>query len=234
MQSKGLFFAGPANFLILGSALFTIASWSEAKAQTTQQTCMDMGGGMISCQGMIFSDDAPVSTDGQRELGEAIGKLLFGDREKRFKREVGKMLAEGRCADAAKFAYESGRLSLGREIAESCARSSQPRQVEVTPETLPQALQQMAANARTPFQFDEITTVLEVEAIGKQLLFTALVDTEETEITEEARVQIQNVLCADGLSPSVLGAGGSIRVLFINSDGDNFGAVMITRQACGF
>jgi hypothetical protein len=58
--------------------------------------------------------------EGQRRLGEALGRLVFGDREKAFRIKVGKMLADGDCNGAARLALESGRLELGQSISETC------------------------------------------------------------------------------------------------------------------
>lgn len=237
---KSIIFAS----LFVAHPFLPIVGLQDASAQMTQQTCMDMGGGMTSCQGMTFGNSNSVDSssssnpsngdNGQGALAAGLGKLIFGDREGRFRREVGRMLAEGKCREAAAYAYESGRLELGSQIASSCPSAAQRSAPSITPENLEDNLQRLADNVRTPFQFDEITEITDVSAFGRQLLFTASIKTDENLISENSRRQITNYLCADNISPQLLGAGGSIRVVLHNNSGSELGAVMVNRSICGF
>lgn len=219
---------------------FSALNPNHANAQDSSTTCMDMGGGMVHCNTMDMSGSEQSDTQGQTELGRALGKLIFGDKEKRFKKKIGAMLAEGDCNGAAKYAYSEGRLELGNQIAGSCIppgqRSSTPVPPAIDPNNLEASLQSAAAsaNAKTPMPLDEITEITKVEAIGTQLLFTAVIDATGVAVTEEDRSRIASMICADSMSPSILGAGASVRFLYVEKSGREIGAVMVTRQTCGF
>jgi hypothetical protein len=222
--------ATAATAFIFALSLPTILGQSGAIAQTTSQTCMDMGGGMVSCQGRISDDQQ----DGQEVLGAAVGKLIFGDREKRFRKHIGAMLADGKCREAAEYAYREGRLEIGSQIAQSCGQPKDSGHSQMTPESLQNAVKRVADNANVPFQFDANTTVTRVDAVGTQLVFLVDLKTDQKAITDEARLGVSNFLCADEMSPTILGAGASMRVLFRNAGGSEVGAVMVNRAICGF
>jgi hypothetical protein len=222
--------AAAAATLFFGLSLLTIFGQSAALAQTTSQTCMDMGGGMVSCQGTISNDQQ----EGQEVLGNAVGKLLFGDREKRFRKQIGALLANGKCREAAEYAYREGRLEVGSQIAQSCEQPKNSGQTPMTSENLQNALKRVAHNADVPFQFDANTTVTRVDAVGTQLIFLVALKTDQKAITDEERLGVSNFLCADEMSPKLLGAGASMRVLFRNVGGSEVGAVMVNRAICGF
>ena len=203
----------------------------QVKAQVNHQTCMDMGGGMITCNGTTSGGpQQEQGGDGGAALGAALGRLIFGDPEERFRREVGRMLAEGRCRDAATFAYEEGRLELGSQIAQSCNQNSrgvdssvdQQGALDAKPTFKPgeesgvpvpielnleERLRFIASNVQTPVQFDDLTTITRVESIGAQLLFSAAYHTDANVLSNEERQGFVNVICADEMTPNLLAAG---------------------------
>ncbi|HTK34416.1 MAG TPA: hypothetical protein VL358_03905 [Caulobacteraceae bacterium] len=108
----------------------------EALAQSTS-TCMAMGPNMVHCDTMNMGpspesaprphpSDVQPDYEGQRRLGEAMHKLIFGDKEKAFRTKIGKMLAGGDCQGAARVALQDGRLELGQSIMATCRTNSTP------------------------------------------------------------------------------------------------------------
>lgn len=106
------------------SGVFTLAialQSGEAVAQSSTN-CMAMGSNMVHCDttNMAPPTSTPPDYEGQRRLGEAMHRLIFGDPEKAFRMKLGKMLADGECNGAARLALESGRLELGQSISDTC------------------------------------------------------------------------------------------------------------------
>ena len=104
---------------VFGLAVALYGSGALAQSSTN---CTAMGSGVVHCDTMDMSPPGNSSADyeGQRRLGEAMHKLLFGDPEKAFRIKVGKLMADGDCQGAARMAFESGRLELGQSISETC------------------------------------------------------------------------------------------------------------------
>lgn len=235
----------------------------QVHAQITHQTCMDMGGGMITCNGMVHGGNATTSSgsgqssgDSGTVLGSALGRLIFGDPEQRFRREVGRMLADGRCADAANFALREGRLELGSQIARSCTQAAPTTNSaigateapKVKPTATPQRLenlpapevsiedriQEMVRSANTPMRLDEITNIESVAAIERQLIFYASHNSSEGSIRSETRANFINSVCADSSIPNLFRLGVSIRLIARDMNNAEIGSVMVDRQTCGF
>lgn len=59
-------------------------------------------------------------------------------------------------------------------------------------------LREAAVTARTPVTIDNTTIISKVEAVGSQILLTATVNNEETNFSDEKRVNIINRICALG------------------------------------
>jgi hypothetical protein len=90
-------------------------------AQSTM--CMRMGPDMISCHGNGETGprhDTGQSDEGNAILGRAIGNLIAGNPEKRFRKKLGRLLADGDCRGAARLAFEDGRIELGAQISQTC------------------------------------------------------------------------------------------------------------------
>jgi hypothetical protein len=147
------------------------------------------------------------------------------------------MLAAGDCQGAAQFAFEKGRLELGQSIAQDCRPMQQiapnPAQAAYGTRDLPTYLRNTAANTKVPLKLDEITTVSKIEAVGSELLLTAVVATNETSISDADRSRLINNICAYKSSAPLLRAGASIRVVYLQQSGHQIGAAMATRQECG-
>lgn len=171
-------------------------------------------------------------------LGRGIGTLIARTRESSFKKKIGSMLASGDCEGAAQFALQKGRLDLGTSIAQACKPQSQlastANEQSVASDNIEAQLRRMATNTKTPVKVDDVTTVSKVEAIGSQLLLTAVVDKKDATISDAARSKLINEICAYKSSPPLLRAGASIRVVYFEPGGHQIGAAMATRQECGF
>lgn len=119
--------------LIFGLALTLSAG--KAEAQTTN--CVSMGGGMVHCDsigagGMSSSDCMAIGPNmatcnsiggggGEMASPVEIYRAIFGDKTKK---NISKMLANGDCGGAAKYAYQHNRLELGNEITRTCRSGS--------------------------------------------------------------------------------------------------------------
>lgn len=189
---------------------------------------------MVHCDTM----DMGAASQPSYDSGAALGALIARNRENSFRKKIGKMLADGDCQGAARFALEKGRLELGAEIARSCKpptqSASRGSQLTVDPNQLESTLRHVAANAKTPMMLDDVTTVSKVEAIGNQLLLSAIVDVDGKKISDADRSKVTNDICAYESSPTLLRAGASIRIVYFERGGREIGAVMATRQECGF
>jgi len=210
-----------ANYTMAGSFLVGAATASIsgiANAQMTSTNCM-VAGNMINCTS--FGDDGYQAQENARRVGEGIGKLIVAIGEKGFRKKVGRMLADGDCSGASRYAYEKGRLELGASIAEACrptpisngspVRDAQP---VIDPSELESALINIAANAKTPVEIFDRTSVTKVEASGRQLVLTAMVSDPGANITEPSRRNIVRQMC-DASGP-LMQAGATVRINFFH------------------
>ena len=99
---------------------------------------------------------------------------------------------------------------------------------------LEDTLRLMAAETQTPITVDEVTTLARIEADWTQLRRTYIVDLEGMVMTEEFRSRILNGICAYPAFEPILRANGSFREVYVERDGHEVGAVMVTREECGF
>ena len=99
---------------------------------------------------------------------------------------------------------------------------------------LEDTLRLMAAETQTPITVDEVTTLARIEADWTQLRRTYIVDLEGMVMTEEFRSRILNGICAYPAFEPLLRANGSFREVYVERDGHEVGAVMVTREECGF
>jgi len=221
-----------------GLALF--ATHISASAQMTSTNCM-VTGNMVNCTSIGDGGSGYQYDDGGEALGEGIGKLIASIGEKNFRKKIGKMLADGDCQSASRYAYEKGRLELGSSIAQACRPATPPvastissAQVAISPADLESALIRVAHNAKTPMEIFEQTTVSKVQAVGSQLVMTALVDRKGATITENGRNRILRDICES--SAPLLQAGASVRIDFFERSAAKpraFDTVIATRQECG-
>lgn len=97
-----------------------------------------------------------------------------------------------------------------------------------------EALRLMAADAQTPVVVDDVTTLARIDADGTQLRRTYVVDIEMAAISDEVRARSTNGICAYGPFISLLREGATIREVYVNANGSPIGAVMVSREVCGF
>lgn len=225
----------------LASCLFFLATTGSADAQMSSTNCMVMGGGLISCNTIDMGHQP--NSDGGAELGKGIGRLIASVGEKNFRKKIGRMLANGDCQGAARYAYEKGRLELGASITAACQAARPPRansaanqsqQVQIDPAEIESTLVRIAQGAKTPTAMFEDTTISKVDAIGNQLVLTAMVDREGASITESGRTRIVRDICVS--SSALLKAGAVVRIDFYHKSertGRAFDTVIATRRECG-
>jgi hypothetical protein len=221
------------------SGIFGLMPAGDANAQMSHTNCMVMSGGLVSCNTIGGGDSSSSSSyDGGRGLGEAIANI----RENSFRKKVGRMLADGDCQAAARYAYERGRLELGASIADGCRQppppaqplaASRPNPVRIAPGQIESALIHVAQNAKTPMEIFDETTVSKVEAVGNQLILIALVDRKGATITGDGRLKIVREVCAE--SSPILEAGAIVRIDFYERGKRTaFDSVVTTHRECGF
>ena len=117
---------------------------------------------------------------------------------------------------------------------------TEPRSMQVLIEImirskgLEETLRLVAAETQTPIAVDEVTTLARIEAAGRQLRRTYLVDREGMKITEKFRTRIRDSICAFSAFHPILRAGGTVREVYVERSGREIGAVIVTRAECGF
>lgn len=217
-----------------------LAAQNDAAAQMTSTNCM-VSGNMVNCTSIGGGSSDYRYEDGGRLLGEGIGTLIASIGEKNFRKKIGKILADGDCQAASRYAYEKGRLELGSSIAQACrpaqaaaAPASNGGSIAIDPAALENTLVRVAQNAKTPMEIFEQTTVTDVEAVGTQLRMTALVDRKGASITENGRQRIVRDICQS--SAPLLQAGATIRIDFFEKNTSRarpFDTVTANRRDCG-
>lgn len=220
--------------------LVLLATQNSAHAQMTSTNCM-VSGNMVNCTSIGGGNSDYQYDDGGRALGEGIGTLIASIGEKNFRKKIGKMLADGDCQPASRYAYEKGRLELGSSIAQACrpappvaAPAASNNQIVISPAELESALVRVAENAKTPMEIFEQTTVSKVDAVGSHLIMTALVDRKGATITESGRQRIIRDICQS--SGPLLQAGATVRIDFFERNatkGRAIDTVVATRRECG-
>jgi hypothetical protein len=99
---------------------------------------------------------------------------------------------------------------------------------------LPETLRLMTVDSQPPIVVDDVTTLARIEAVGNQLRRTYIVDLEGMTISNEFRAGITNNICAYSPFIPLLRAGATIREVYVDRGGREIGAVMVTRNECGF
>lgn len=234
------------KWTFLAAAALTFSG--QALAQST--TCMDMGGGMMSCnstspQGNVHTqcmrhgaivncnstgggtvvDHRSASQDSGYLLGKGLSSLFQGIGERRFRANVGEMLASGDCQGAGAYALERGRLELGQEILRQCeAQAGQQRYAP--PKNLPYEelvgmISDAADNLHVGFALTEGVVASEIEADGGTLRLG-------TNLSPDSNpVSVIRVVCEHRWMQSVLVRGGTIALNFVDPE------LRITRDDCG-
>ncbi len=95
-------------------------------------------------------------------------------------------------------------------------------------------LKLLADESQTPITVDNVTTLARIEAIGTQLRRTYIVDFEGMTMTDQFQRGSRNGICAYEPFEPLLRAGATIREIYVERSGREIGAVMVTRQECGF
>ena len=219
---------------------------SSASAQTS--TCMRMGDNMVQCHSAdgsstncIGMGDTMASctttggydsyNDGGAALGKGLGDLIAGIGERSFRKKVGKMLADGDCQGAGRYALEKGRLELGTSILQAC--SSQHANAMGAGASIEQSLQQIAGQSKTPHQLAPDLWITEVKAYGRQLVFTALSEADRPSLSSEDRLSFVNQTCSfDPIHP-LLRAGATVRTVFLDTDGNQYASILVGSPECG-
>lgn len=210
-----------------------------ASAQMTSTHCMVIGN-MVNCTS-IGDGSSYQQDDSSRALGEGIGTLIASIGEKNFRKRVGRLLADGDCAGASRYAYEKGRLELGSSIAQSCRPAAPPVAAAPAPAAEPvmsyadleRTLVQVAHNAKTPLEVFEKTTVMAVTAKGDRLMMTAHVDQKGAKITDAGRSMMTREIC--GSAGAILKAGATVEVKFFEAGAPKnapFDTLITTRRDC--
>lgn len=226
-----------------GSALFASVVgcsmlFTTAKAEAQMTNCMDLGGGMISCNTVGGGTGGPVASPVD------VYRSIFGDKTRK---AISRLLANGDCEGAARYAYDKGRLELGMKIAATC----QQRDVRTGSRTyapdagapkfrqstgsLYQTVDYLARNVSVPFTVDAAAgtfSVTKVEAMDTQLSMNVLVSDPKLKIADVASPANLQVVCDDSALNEVLQLGGSIRLNFFRNNGAFIGAATQTAQSC--
>jgi hypothetical protein len=90
--------------------------------QLSTTNCIGTAHGGMNCTTMAPPSYQAAPTDGDASLGTGLGELLTGTGDRHVKRQIGKMLANGDCAGAEKYALTKGRLDLAQQVRSYCGR----------------------------------------------------------------------------------------------------------------
>lgn len=95
-------------------------------------------------------------------------------------------------------------------------------------------LRRLVDESQMPITVDNVTTLAQIEAVGAQLRRTYVVDLEDMTMTDEFRQGSRNDICGHPPFTSLIRAGGAIQEVYVERSGREIGAIMVTRQECGF
>lgn len=219
-------------------ALFLFIGTGEAHAQMSSSNCMAMGGGMVHCDTMSMGNaGGPASSGGDdgstAMVLQGLGDLLGFNGEKSIRKRVGKLIADGDCEGAARYALQKGRIELANQVAQICRPTIATVAPAIDPNNLQSELRRVAANARTPMTLNEGITISRIDATGEQLLLTAIVDVQGIVISDSFRRAATADVCAYKSSIPLLRAGATIRIVYLGRSGREIGSVTTTRHECG-
>ena len=125
----------------------------------------------------------------------------------------------------------SSRVASGESVPTSQSPSVTNPASASNPNTLEDALRQVAIEAKVPMDIGQGTTITKVEAAGAQLLLTASITGQAPLTSQFDNTATQ--ICELEQQYQILSAGASIRVVYLGADGTNVGAITMTRRECG-
>lgn len=196
---------------------------SQAFAQST--TCMNLGGGLITCDtaqpqgnvrtecmqhGTITSCNSTGGSNQGTAAGGSVLSFIEGINERKFNKRVGEMLAAGDCIGAANYAFAKGRLEVGQAIADRC-RPAPSAQQSSRPTNLPYSelapMIARAASAYPPgFVIGDSLVVNSFRADGGTLRLSTNLDPASN------RSAVIGLVCRNPGMQAVLVHGGSISI----------------------
>ncbi|MBC2669790.1 hypothetical protein ACFOON_13500 [Novosphingobium piscinae] len=206
--------------------------------------CVPMGPDMATCNTM----GSPGVSNGPVASPVAVYRMLFGDKTRK---QIGKLLAAGDCAGAARYAFEHDRLEFGLKIQQTCrssdaqafatldrlpAPASRPSVAQQAPATLYETVYQLAKASAVPFTADTQAgpvSITKIEAFDTQLRLNVQVADQANMAAMASPANLQ-IICADPELSRVLRMGGSIRLSFSRKNGVPLGASTQSGQLCGY
>lgn len=91
----------------------------------------------------------------------------------------------------------------------------------------------MAAEVQTPLTVDETTTLVRIEALGRELRCVYEVDADVNFLPLDMRLRLTQQNCSLEALTGVIDAGAILRHFYLRMDGSEIGVAEVTRQACG-
>lgn len=104
---------------------------------------------------------------------------------------------------------------------------------DLTVAMLDQILAAMAAEVQPPVKVDETTTVIRVEAVGRELRISYEVDPALDFLATDMRINLLQQNCSDEVLSSAFDAGAVFKHIYLRKDGTEIGVVEVTKAACG-
>lgn len=98
---------------------------------------------------------------------------------------------------------------------------------------LDRTLAAMAAEVQTPMTVDETTTLVRMEAMGRELRYVYEVGADVEFLSADMRLGLTQQNCSFEVLTGVIDAGAVVRHVYLRTDGSEVGVVEVTRQACG-
>lgn len=98
---------------------------------------------------------------------------------------------------------------------------------------LDRTLVTMAAEVQTPMTVDETTTLVRLEAVGRELRYVYEVDADVDFLPADMRLGLTQQNCSFEALTGVIDAGAVLRHVYLRTDGSEIGVVEVTRQVCG-
>jgi hypothetical protein len=211
-----------------GRTFLAIALLGCAANASAQSADCEIYGREITCR--------PANSGG---VARGIADFVARSKDNSVRKHVGEMLASGNCEEAGRYAYSKGRLELAQQILQSCRSSAAAtsRQAQPTPSTthLPDLLNHTAEALRAEPNHDNDFKLVRVEPVGNQLQLTISARSKQLGTLPEARrTQMMGAMCAEQTFLSLMHYGASVRIAFTDQDSRETGAILLTRQICGF
>ena len=128
------------------------------------------------------------------------------------------------------------RVEIERQTA---AASTQPRAQKIGMDFLLKSqglegtLRTIATEFKAPVVLDAVTTLARIETANTQLRRVYLVSGDNQVATGAFRSAVESNICAHPAFIPLLRAGASIREVYLQRDGKQIGAILVTREVCG-